>query len=120
MSEMTNFTENKLHKIVMTTARMVIVNQCYKWSCTKILNECNWPDIRQMVDISALKFLHSIIINKQPVNIFSQFKFNRRTKAKIVLKNILKTKFKQTNSYIVHLKNITTYLINLKNWINFL
>ena len=76
----------------MSAARLVIGHYGYKWSCHKILSECKWPNIQQMIDISTLKALHSLLNNTTPVNLYNKLKFGRRQNAQITLHDIPKTK----------------------------
>ena len=61
---------NKVHKIIMTSARTFIGNYCYKSSCDKILKECDWFDVDSLVKFSSMKLIHSYLISKQANNIF--------------------------------------------------
>ena len=71
---------NKLHKIIMTAARAVIGNYCFKKSISYILNKCKWLNINNMITRSAVMIIHKIIINKSPETIYRLFKTNQNTR----------------------------------------
>ena len=91
LSNISLYGKAKLHKILMTTARTVIGHYGFKWSCTKILNNCNWPNIDDMIKLSSLKLLHYIITNRSPTNIFNKMKIPKRNTSEITLKAIPQT-----------------------------
>ena len=95
----------KLHKILMTTARTVIGHYGFKWSCTKILNNCNWPNIDDMIKLSSLKLLHYIITNRSPTNIFNKMKIPKRNTSEITLKAIPQTRLSRNFFLYKQLKN---------------
>ena len=43
------YLNNKLHKIIMTAARTVIGNYCFRKSNLYILNKCNWMNVKNMI-----------------------------------------------------------------------
>ena len=71
---------NKLHKIIMTAARAVIGNYCFKKSISYILNKCKWLNINNMITRSAVMIIHKIIINKSPETIYRLIKTNQNTR----------------------------------------
>ena len=86
------YLRNKLHKILMKSARSAIGNYCYKKSTSYILNKCKWLNINNMIKYSSLVFIHNIIKNKKPKSILGIYKTNRflRHKAESSLQNIPK------------------------------
>ena len=49
LSNLSSYGKNKMHKIIMTSARTVIGHFGFKWSCSKILSECSWMNIEKVV-----------------------------------------------------------------------
>ena len=83
---------SQLHKLVMTAARVVVGSYFYKKPMTCILNKCRWREGSDMVNVSILKTLHSIIFTRKAENIYDYFKFNRRSTADITTKKYPKSK----------------------------
>ena len=76
---------NKLHKILMTSARMAIGNYCYRVKTSKILGKCNWLPISDMIINAQCNFLHKMFMNKHPIKIFQMFNFPSRQAKEIRL-----------------------------------
>ena len=72
-SSINNDQLNKLHKVIMTSARMAIGNYCFKVKCNKILGRCNWLPITEMISNAQCNFIHKIIMSKSPLKIFEMF-----------------------------------------------
>ena len=87
---------SKLHKIVMTAARTGIGNYCYKQSVSKILRQCKFMNIDQMIKVSCLKFAHSLILNRIPESTYNLLKLSRRPTAEIILFKPLESKLART------------------------
>ena len=83
---------NKLHKIIMTTARAVIGSYCFKISIDKILKRCKWLKIQDQIKHSALKFIHNVVTLKKPKSLSNILKFNSRSTAKISFNYFAKSK----------------------------
>ena len=64
---------HKLHKVLMTSARMAIGNYCFKTQCTKILAKCNWLPIRYMINNAQCNYIHKILTYKSPKKLFDFF-----------------------------------------------
>ena len=107
-SNLTVFNFHKLHKLLMTAARVVVGNYCYKKSCKYILDKCKWMNIGDMIKYRGLSFLHKILTTHQPTSLFNLFKTNRHNRgiSMVTLKHIPKSK-KFTNFFIN--KYISTY-----------
>ena len=67
----------------MRSARIIINDYCYRKSTKYILGKCNWLSVNQMIDFSAVKTIHKILYNKNPVPLYNHYKINRRTTANI-------------------------------------
>ena len=77
----TNKLIDKLHKVVMSAARAAIGNYCFKKSIIYILNKCNILEIKDLILLSSLSFLHKIDKNRKPESIINHFKIpNKRAK----------------------------------------
>ena len=76
----------------MFAARTAMGNYCYKKSITYILKKCNWLTAEQLINVSVLKTIHSVITTGQPKAIFRKFEFNRRSTANIIIKRFPKCK----------------------------
>ena len=70
---------DKMHKVLMTSARTVIGNYCFRKSKSYILNKCGWLDIANII-----KLIHNIIKFKTPTAIFEMFHINQRSNVDIV------------------------------------
>ena len=89
-SNLTTFNINKLHKLLMTAARTVVGNYCYKKSCKYILDKCKWLCVNDMIKYRGLTFIHKILTHKLPISLFTMFKVSKYSRAgsKISLQNI--------------------------------
>ena len=76
---------NKLHKVIMTSARMAIGNYCYRVECNKILGRCNWLPINDMITNTQCNFLHKIFMSKYFKKIYQMFVFPNRQAKEIKL-----------------------------------
>ena len=71
---------NKLHKVLMKSARCAIGNYCFRKSTSYILDKCKWMTIEKIITYSSLVFIHNIIKHKIPKgvhNIYRNSRFNR-------------------------------------------
>ena len=82
-TNLNNNQKNKLHKILMRTARMALNSYCFKKSIDYILGSCNWVDINEMIKLSSLKFINNILITKKPGTFYSKIKVNKRACANL-------------------------------------
>ena len=72
---------NKLHKVIMTAARMSIGNYCFKKSKKYIINKCGILDIKDLIIYSTLTFFYNINRRAQPQAILDLYtKQNSRDK----------------------------------------
>ena len=55
--------KNKIHKVIMRAARMIIGSYCLMKSTTYIFGKCNWLTTNQMIEYAATKEVHKIIYN---------------------------------------------------------
>ena len=88
---MTSFTSlplyhlNKLHKLVMNSARLARGDIGYKISCNKILTELNMLNFRQLIFVKMCIECHNIIVSKEPSLIYTMFNIKSRSCTKISL-----------------------------------
>ena len=97
---------NKIHKVLMTAARSVIGNYCFKKSTVYILNKCGWLGVNNMIKCASVKLIHKIITDKSPITIFELYKINARSNVDIVTH--YKPKLKKTEQFFVY-KGIQIY-----------
>ena len=101
----------------MTAARAAIGNYCFKQSVSKILRQCNWGNIDQMIKVSCLKCVHSLIRIIIPESTCKLLKFPRRPTAKITLIKCPEKEITRT-LHIFHRINCTANCqIDLKNFL---
>ena len=93
MSSANNIQKQKVHKLIMFSARTILGSYCFKISCKKILESINWMSASQIINWSILKSIQKIIISKAPNYLFNYYKNNRRQCSIIVPKIYPKTKF---------------------------
>ena len=105
LSNISEYGKTKIHKIVMTSARFVIGQYGFKWSCKKILDRCNWPNEEDMIKLSSLKFIHTILKTSTPTLIHNYFKLPNRSCSEITLKLVPKTKISRKFFLYKYLKN---------------
>ena len=80
-------TQAKYHAAIMLVARWVKQDYCFKVSCSKICRSLKWSLPSQQILQEAVKFQHSIQINRRPLQILKQIRMPRtRTRAKPTLK----------------------------------
>ena len=77
---------SKIHKVMMTAARVTIGNYCCRKTITQILSKCKWLEIKQLIKHSSTCLLHKIIINQTPKSITNKFQ-HLETKRKVVKPN---------------------------------
>ena len=75
--------KDRLHKLLMRTARMTMNSYCFKKSIDFILGRCKWVDINEMIKLSSLKFINNMLITQKPGTLYSKIKINKRTCADI-------------------------------------
>merc|ERR1712112_195188 len=85
---------NKIHKVIMASARVAIGNYCFKKTIKYILEKCKILGAKEMIAYSSILFIHKIILNKKPNSNFNRYMpFNsRQTDKKIRTKYRPKTK----------------------------
>ena len=74
---------DRLHKVLMRTARMILNSYCFKKSIEYILGKCNWFDINEMIKLSSIKFINNLLITQKPLGLYSNIKINDRVSAPI-------------------------------------
>ena len=50
----------RLNVIINKSCRIIIGNQCLKWSSERMLNKCGFKNIWQMIIESGLNFIHKV------------------------------------------------------------
>ena len=73
----------RLHKLIMYVARLVIGDYCFKKSTNYILDRVGWLSARDFINWSTIKFMHKIIQNQRPLSIYNYYKINKRKGAEI-------------------------------------
>ena len=84
----------RLNVIINNSCRIIIGNQCLKWSSERMLNKCGLKNIWQMIIESGLNFIHKVKINKVPLTITDQYtnlNKDRQTDTRIYTKYTPKT-----------------------------
>ena len=77
-----NYNLNKIHKIIMRSARGAIGNYCCRFSINKILNICKWSTAKNIIIHSAITTIHIIMINKKPQAKINLSNLNNQRKSK--------------------------------------
>ena len=73
----------KLHRVVMSSARMAIGNYCFMKSTIYILNKCELLNIKNLIIYSSLNLYHKFTLKGEPTSIISLFhNQNIRSKTK--------------------------------------
>ena len=72
----------------MSAARTIIGNYCYKKSIGYILNKCKMHDIRDLLDITTLKYIHKVITNQTPNAILRYYKMNNNRENSTIISTI--------------------------------
>ena len=86
MPTYTNLNKNqkdRLHKILMRTARMTLNSYCFKKSIDFILGCCKWVDIDEMIKLSSVKFINNMLVSQKPGTMYSKIKINKRSCANL-------------------------------------
>ena len=82
-TNLNNNQKDRLHKLLMRTARMTLNSYCFKKSIEYILGSCNWVDINEMIKLSSLKFINNMLVTNKPGTLYSKIKVNKRLCADI-------------------------------------
>ena len=80
MPTYTNFTnqqKDRLHRVLMRTARMTLNSYCFKKSIDYILGRCTWVDIDKMIKSAALKFINNLLLIQKPGELYSKLKVTK-------------------------------------------
>ena len=102
---------DKIHKVLMTSARTVIGNYCFRKSKKYILNKCGWIDIVKMIKCSAMKVIHNIVTLKTPLVIYDMFRINRRPN--VAITTFYRPKTQKTENFYLY-KGLN-YITNCQN-----
>ena len=123
-SSITEELTHKLHKVIMTSARMAIGDYCYKTHCNKILARCNWLPIRYMINMAQCNFIHKILTNQSPTKIFEffvipnrqakQIRLNFQNKTKLSKLSLLNNGLNIYNNLPMQLKQLTVKKFKLQ------
>ena len=57
---------------------MTLNSYCFKKSIDYILGKCRWVDINEMIKLSSLKFINTMVLTGKPGYLYSQIKINKR------------------------------------------
>ena len=82
-TNLNNNQKDRIHRLIMRTARMTLNSYCFKKSVDFILGSCNWMDINEMIKLSAVKFINNLLIKQKPEYLYSKLKISRRVCSKI-------------------------------------
>ena len=115
LSSLNNLQTNKVHKLIMYSARAVIGSYCYKMSIKNILSKVNWMSAKQLIIWSGLKFIHKIISMKKPIGLYNHYKFNQRKCAHIVPNIFPKSTFSRNICINRSLENYNKLPADLKS-----
>ena len=69
---------NKLHKVIMTAARVTIGDYCFKKYCKYILDKCSWLGIEKMILFSGIGFTYKILTKREPEAILRLYKYKKK------------------------------------------
>ena len=100
---------SRIHKVIMTAARAIIGNYCFKKSTSYILDKCDLLTAKQAITYAAIKFTHKTITNRLPkANYQMYMEPNKRTKH-----NTIRTKIRpKTKKLKLHIINKGADLTN--------
>ena len=62
--------KDRLHKVLMQTARMALNSYCLGKSIEFILSKYNWVDINEMIKLSSLKFINNLLLSQKPWTLY--------------------------------------------------
>ena len=99
---------NKLHKVVMTSARCAIGSYCFKKSIKYILKKCKLLNIKNMILYSSLNFIHKIISEKKPKALTDTYKNLITRRAVVDIYPFYCPKQKSLKNFILY-KGISLY-----------
>ena len=77
-STLPNYHKYKIHKLIMTSARISRGNYGFKVSCTQILLENKMLNLNQTLYKAAITFIVKIMESKRPLDIYSLIKIPKR------------------------------------------
>ena len=85
LSQCTNKQKQKLHKVIMSAARTIIGNYCYKKSIKYILKKCKMQDNNDLFTIWTLEFIHKALFYHLPKSMLKYYNLrkNKRKNSKI-------------------------------------
>ena len=74
---------NRLHKVLMTSARLIFGSYGFKVSCDKILKTTQLLTLRRICRTEAVKFINGVMHNRKPLLIYSLINMPNRLTAPI-------------------------------------
>ena len=84
--------KQKIYKLLHRAARYVKADFCFKQSIRSIMTSINLKMPEEIIDEGSAKFIHKIISNEEPKEIYNLIKFPRsRTCVDLCLQYIPKT-----------------------------
>ena len=85
---------SRLHKVIMTAARVAIGNYCCRKNISQILGKCGWLDIESMITYASVNLIHKYTKTLTPKSITHKFQNlnTKRTVAKLNTQYTPKTK----------------------------
>ena len=92
---------SKIHKVMMSAARMAIGPSSFKQSNIAILKQCKWLPLTKLIDMSVLNFIHKVMTSKTPDVLYNLYKVPKRSIVDITPKYIPKTA--KTEKYFLYI-----------------
>ena len=81
----------KLHKLLMTSARLIYGSYGYKISCSKILEVAQLLTVRRMLRTTAVNLVNSVLYYRKPHSLYTLLKIPNRFTAPIIPKHLPRT-----------------------------
>ena len=96
----------KLHKLIMSTVRMVRGSYGYKVSTRELLGEFNFLDMERFLVLSSFIFIAKILKTGKPESLFAMVKLPSRLGAQVVPSQWPKINYIKNNFYFFKLLHI--------------
>jgi len=93
---------NKIHRVIMASARTIIGNYCYKKSIKYILGKCNMLDAKNMIAYSSIILLNKILTYKIPPSIYMLYRPSNRGNTDTTTRTKLKPKTKKLSNHVIY------------------
>ena len=80
LSNSTQSQLQKLNTLITKSYKVIMGNQCFRWSTRKMLNKCNLRTIYQLIAEQGLIFIHKIQTTKIPISLYKMCNTNDKNK----------------------------------------